>query len=89
MIHANDVAGSPEALGAWIARTDDIRATLTNAGYGTAFTADDLFPLFEGAVTRATAAAAPAPARAGGSKWFWIGVIVVGIVLAIAISVAS
>ena len=46
MIHAKDVAGSPEALGAWIARTDDLRETLTKAGYGTEFTADDLFPLF-------------------------------------------
>lgn len=80
MIHARTVATSPEALGAWIARTDDLREKLTNEGYGAAFTADDLFPLFQGYVARAT----PAPSKAGRARWLWIGlVVVVAIVIAV------
>lgn len=89
MIHAGTVATSPEALGAWIAQTDDLREKLTNEGYGSAFTADDLFPLFQGHVARATAAAAPAPAKAGPARWLWIALIVVVVAIVIGILVAS
>lgn len=82
MIHAGAVAESPEALEAWIARTDDVRERLTNGGYGSAFTADDLFPLFQGFVAKATAAT-PSGSKAAPAKRLWIGVIVVVIVVAI------
>lgn len=86
MIHAGAVADSPEALGAYIARTDDVRETLTNGGYGSAFTAEDLFPLYEGFVAKA-GAAVPSPAPARPAKWLWIGLIVVlAIVVAIAVA---
>lgn len=62
MIHAGEVAASPQELAEWIARTDDVRERLTSGGYGDAFSADDLYPLFQGAVARATAAA-PSPRR--------------------------
>ena len=90
MIHAGEVAGSPEELEAWIARTDDLRGELTNGGYGSAFTAGDLFPLFQGFVARARAAAAP-PARSGASRarWLWIGLIVVAVALVIGVIVAG
>lgn len=78
MVHAGTVAASPEELEAWIARTDDIRDRLTAGGYGSEFTAGDLFPLFQGSVARATAAA-PSASRsgAGRSRWLWIGLIVI------------
>jgi hypothetical protein len=87
MVHAGTVAASPEALGAWIARTDDLRAKLTNGGYGSAFTADDLFPLFQGFVAKATAAASPS-AGAGRAKWPRIALIVVA-ALVIAVIVGA
>lgn len=76
MIHAGTVAASAEELEAWIAGTNDVRERLTNEGYGSAFTAEDLFPLFQGFVARATAAA-PSGGNAGRAKWLWIGVTVV------------
>lgn len=81
MIHAGAVAESPEELGAWIERTDDVRQRLTNGGYGSAFAADDLFPLFRGFVAKATTSkpTTPTPSHsgAGRARWLWIGVIVV------------
>ncbi|HEY0370587.1 MAG TPA: hypothetical protein VGD79_01215 [Thermoanaerobaculia bacterium] len=74
MIHAGAVAGSAEELEAWIAQTDDIRERLTQGGYGSAFTAGDLFPLFQGQVARATAAKAPR-SEPRPRRWLWIAVI--------------
>jgi uncharacterized membrane protein YdbT with pleckstrin-like domain len=88
MIHVGEVAASPEELGAWIARTDDLRETLTKDGYGSAFTVDDLFPLFQGAVARATAAT-PSRSGAGRAKWLWIGLIVVVVAIVIVVVVAG
>ncbi len=87
MIHAGTVATSPEALAAWVARTDDLRETLTNGGYGTAFTADDLFPLYQGFVAKATPA--PPRASAGRGKWLWIGLIVVGIAIVAGVIISA
>lgn len=84
MIHAGTVAGSPEELEAWIAHTDDVRERLTIGGYGTAFTAADLFPLFQGFVAKATATT-PAPAAARPARWPWIGLIVVAAIVVIVI----
>ena len=88
MIHAGAVAESPEALDAWIARTDDLRERLTNGGYGSAFTASDLFPLFQGAVARARPAT---PSRSGGRhpRWLWIGIIAVLVAILVGVMVAG
>ena len=75
MIHAGAVAASPEELEAWIAQTDDVRERLTRGGYGSEFTAGDLFPLFQGSVARATAAT-PTRSAAGPGRWLRIGLIV-------------
>lgn len=83
MVHAGGVAESAVQLDEWIARTDDLRETLIKAGYGSAFTADDLFPLFQSFVAKASNSAAPPRAGAGSSRGLWIGVI-----LAVAIAVA-
>lgn len=89
MIHAGAVATSPEELDAWIARTEDVRERLTKGGYGSAFAAGDLFPLFQSFVDRATAAR-PAPSAAGPARWLWIGVIVaIALVTIVIITVAS
>ena len=88
MIHAGAVAASPEELDAWIARTDDLRERLTNGGYGTAFAADDLFPLFQSFVARATAAT-PSRSGAGPARWLWIGVIVAVVAIVVGVIVAG
>jgi hypothetical protein len=93
MIHAGTVAVSAQELESWIGQTADIRERLTKGGYGSAFTAEDLFPLFQGSVARAKAAAAtPPPPGARPAKWLWIGAIVVVaivIVVIVATRVAS
>jgi hypothetical protein len=64
MIHAGEIAASSQELAAWIDRTDDVRERLTQGGYGEEFSADDLFPLFQGFVAKVTAASpAPRPSR--------------------------
>ena len=88
MIHAGTVAASPEELEAWIARTDDVRERLTNGGYGSEFTAADLFPLFQSFVARATAAS-PSRAPASHARWLWIGVIVVVVAIVVGVIVAG
>lgn len=88
MIHTDTVATSPEALDGWIARTDDLRAMLTNSGYGSAFDAEDLFPLFESYVAKAKPAT-PSRSGAGRSKWLWIGLIVIAAAVIIAVIFAS
>jgi hypothetical protein len=89
MIHAGGVAESPVELDAWIARTDDLRDTLTKAGYGSAFTSDDLFPLFQSFVAKASGSAVP---RTGGDSprrvWIWVIVTAAIAVIAFGIAVA-
>lgn len=86
MIRSGTVAPSPEALGEWIARTDDVHERLTRGGYGSEFSADDLFPLVQGFVAKATAQP-PSRSRAGAAHWLWIGAIiaVAGIILMVVI----
>jgi hypothetical protein len=85
MVHARDVASSPEALAAWIAQTDDVRERLTAGGYGSEFQAADLFPLFQGFVARATAPARSEAARTPAGRWVWIALIVAGLAIVIAV----
>ena len=74
MVHAGAVAATPEELATWIASTDDIRERLTKGGYGSRFSAADLFPLFQGFVAKATKAA-PRPTKAPRRR-VWIGLAV-------------
>jgi hypothetical protein len=90
MVHDGTVAGTPEDLEAWIAGAPDARESLERGGYGTRFTAADLFPLYEAAVVRSGGSvprpveeAPPAPRRG------WMkGLAVVLVVLAAAAVVA-
>jgi hypothetical protein len=86
MVHAGTVATSPEGLDAWIAQTEDLRVRLTDAGYGSAFAAADLFPLFQAYVAKASPPAAVAP-RAFPVLWLWIGAaLVAGALVAFAVA---
>lgn len=90
MIHAGVVASSPEALDAWIAGTDDVRERLTDGGYGSEFDADDLFPLFQAFVAKATTAT-PSRSPARPATWLWISIVlvvtmVVGVIVAVRIA---
>jgi hypothetical protein len=82
MVHAGTVADSPEALDAWIARTDDLRERLEKGGYGTAFDARELFPLFQAHVAKANRTAPP-PSRAGRGRWLWIAIVIAAVIVAI------
>ena len=83
MIHANTVASSSEELRAWILRTDDLREKLTNGGYGSAFSADDLFPLFQSFVAKATPATHSRPKVRPLWRIWLIAIVVVAIVVAV------
>lgn len=90
MIHAREIASSPEELSDWIARTDDVRERLTQAGYGDAFSAGDLYPLFEGFLARATAATpTPASVRPGLPRRLSTRAIVVVVAVVAAVVVAG
>jgi len=82
MLHSGKVAESAVQLSEWIARTEDLRESLVKAGYGSSFTSDDLFPLFQSYLVKASRPAA-SPARHGSSRWLWIGVLIAVIVAAI------
>ena len=90
MIHAGDVASSPEALDAWIARTDELRERLRDGGYGSAFSADDLFPLFQAAVARKSTPSPP-PDRPAMRRRIGLIVLVIAIVVGViaAVTIAS
>ena len=84
MIHAGTVASSPAELDASIARTEDLRDKLTVGGYGSAFGADDLFPLYEAFVAKATTAT-PAHAPVRPTRLVWV-VLVVAVVVAVIVA---
>jgi ferric-dicitrate binding protein FerR (iron transport regulator) len=58
MVGDGTIPQTPEELDAWIARAPDARGSLENGGYGTQFTAADLFPLLQVFITQA---GGPAP----------------------------
>ena len=88
MIHAGEIAASPQELREWIERTDDVRERLTQGGYGSAFSAEDLFPLFQGFVARATAVD-PSPVRSRASRRLSKRLIVVIVAIVIAVVVVG
>lgn len=88
MIHAGAVASSPEELDAWISRAEDLRERLTKGGYGSAFGADDLFPLFQSCVAKASAVA-PSRRAPRLPLWLWIAAVVVGVAIIVAVVIAA
>ena len=53
MVRDRQIAQTPEELDSWISRAPNIKESLDGAGYGTAFTSDDLFPLLQVFVVQA------------------------------------
>jgi hypothetical protein len=47
MVGNGDVAETPEQLDTWIGQRPDVRESLRADGYGTDFSAEDLFPLLQ------------------------------------------
>ena len=71
MVRDRQIAQTPDELDSWISRAPNINESLGRAGYGTAFTADDLFPLLQvfvaqagGPVRTTTESSARRPVRA-------------------------
>ncbi len=90
MIDERTVAGSPEELDAWISRAPEIREPLERGGYGTAFTAHDLFPLLQamlGPAGRPPSAGDP-PRRASPSPWL-VGSLVLLVLILLALVAAA
>lgn len=58
MVRDGQIARTPEELEAWIAAAPDVGESLRRGGYGTEFTAHDLFPLHQVFVVKA---GGPAP----------------------------
>ena len=82
MVRDGEIARTPDDLAAWIARTPEAREPLENGGYGSEFTAEDLFPLLQVFVAQAGGAAAEpeAPPRRSGPPWR-MGLVLVLLVL--------
>ena len=54
-IASHSVAESSEQMAAWISAEPDVAESLRKGGYGTAFNADDLFPLYQVMVSKSLA----------------------------------
>jgi hypothetical protein len=84
MIEEGRIAQGPEELHAWISQTPDVEASLRRGGYGTAFTAEDLFPLLQAFVARARGPAPEGddlPARSSRRNWLVAGVLLLVLVI--------
>jgi hypothetical protein len=79
MVRDGSIARTPEELEGWIAQSQEVREPLIRGGYGTEFTAEDLYPLLEAMVTKAggppPAAAVPPAGR--GRPWMVIAAVAV------------
>jgi len=58
MVREGTIAGTPEDLDAWLSQEPEARESLRRGGYGSAFTANDLFPLLQVFIVQA---GGPAP----------------------------
>jgi hypothetical protein len=92
MVGDGTIAETPEQLGAWIEGRPEVKESLEMDGYGTEFTADDLFPLLQVFIVQAGGPApqVDAPPRAALSRGVLLavaaGVVIVLLVLAAAIA---
>lgn len=90
MVRDGTVAETPEDLDAWIARAPDVRGPLEKGGYGSAFTAHDLFPLLQVFVAKASGRvpAADTPRRSPKGRWV-VGILLVLVVVLLLLAVTT
>lgn len=81
MVREGTVAQTPEQLDAWITGAPGTRESLEKAGYGTAFTSDDLFPLLQVFIVQAGGPAPPADAPPSSFRGPWLVGLAVALVL--------
>jgi hypothetical protein len=86
MVQGGQIAETPEQLDAWIAREGDVREPLEDGGYGTEFTAHDLFPLLQVFITQA---GGPAPATEPPARTYHRWLPGLGALLALALAAAA
>ena len=86
MVQGGQIADTPEQLEEWIAREVDVRETLEDGGYGTEFTAHDLFPLLQVFITHA---GGPAPVTEPPARTYPRWLPRVGALLALALAAAA
>jgi hypothetical protein len=72
MVGNGNVAETPEQLDTWIGQRPDVRESLRADGYGTDFSAEDLFPLLQVFVGQAGGAAPEPAARPRASHRRWV-----------------
>lgn len=88
MVRENSVARTPEELEAWISERPGVKESLEQGGYGTEFTAADLFPLLQVFIVQAGGPAPPVEAPPRSSSRVWVvglGLLVVLLLLVMAI----
>ncbi len=89
MVRDDRMARGPADLDAWLAASPEMHATMQRGGYGTAFSAEDLFPLLQVMMTNAggQAPVASAPERSS-PRGMIVGMALLLLVLLIAMIVA-
>lgn len=91
MVADGTIAGTAEELDAWIGERPEVRESLEIDGYGTEFTADDLFPLLQVFVVQAGGAPpqVDAPPRAAPGKWVLLALAAAVVIAAVVIAAAA
>lgn len=89
MVRENRMARGPADLDAWLTANPELHATMQRGGYGTAFSADDLYPLLQVMMTNAggQAPVASAPQRST-PRGMIVGMALLLLILLIAMIVA-
>lgn len=81
MVEQGTVATSPTELDAWIAANEDLRAPLVHGGYGTEFASEDLLPLLEVFVAKASPPVAVATPTRTTARWVVGGIVLLVLIV--------
>jgi hypothetical protein len=72
MVDEGTTARTPEELDTWIDAAPDVKESLENGGYNTAFTSHDLFPLLQVFVAKAGGSVSEPEVAPRSSRMSWI-----------------
>jgi len=89
MVDDGAIAQTSEQLGAWIEQRPEVRESLEIDGYGTDFTADDLFPLLQVFIVQA-GGPPPEPEarpRASRGRWVLLALVAAAVIVAVVLAV--